>query len=388
MNEFDHLRRMRADVPESGPEELAMRTGWRPGDERPTPRSRPTSLLPLALSGSAVLVAAAVFAFLVLGPVDLTEPDTVTVGPGPASSEGAEDADAMEVMGPVIEAARDREGADGPVWHQRYTWGAAWGVGPDDDRYGVYRVYEEERWMNLERNLSTNEITSTDWSLVDEDDRPAWERDGSPTFWAHDPETGRQEIPTAEEGDGPADAGAVAYGFGYGSLSPEDLQELPSDPEGLREVLWGERRSSADREFMEETLVEAGYRSESEQRFSLVKGTLALPLPPEVRAGVYEVLADVPGVHAAEGVTEDRSGRPAVGIAFDLGDTERGRYEERVLFDPETGLPLSVERVVVEPPASEADWSEPGDVVEYRLYESIEWTDAWPDVVEHPLPED
>ncbi|MCK9870637.1 CU044_5270 family protein [Nocardiopsis dassonvillei] len=387
MNELDHLRRMRAEVREPGIEELALRTGWRPDGDRPPPRPRPVSLLPLTLSGAAVLVAAAVFAFLVLGPIDLMEPDTITAGPGPASSEESGGADAMEVMGPVIEAARDREGADGPVWHQRYTWGTAWGVGPDDDRYGVYRVYEEERWMNLERNLSTNEITSTDWSLVDEDDRPAWERDGSPTFWAHDPETGRPEIPTAEEDDGPADATGTSYGFGYGFLNPQELRELPSDPGRLEEILWAEPYGEDVSEEVRAWLPEEGYHSEAEQRLSLLVSTLDLPLPPEVRAGVYEVLAGMPGVRAA-GVTEDMSGRAAVGVAYDLGDAERGRYEERVLFDPGTGLPLSVERVVVEPAASEADWSEPGDVVRYRLYEATGWTDEWPDVFVHPLLEE
>ncbi|NYH51737.1 hypothetical protein HNR06_001326 [Nocardiopsis arvandica] len=390
MNELDHLRRMRADVPESGPEELAVRTGWRPGGERPASRTRPVSLLPLALSGAAVLTAAAVFAFLVLGPTDLMEPDTVAAGPPPGSSNGPGDADsAMEVMAPVAEAAAGAPRPDGAVWYQHYTWGRAWGVGPEDDRYGVYRVYEEERWMHLEKGLSTNDIPSTDWSLVDEDDRPAWERDGSPTFWPRDPGAERPEIPTAEEGDGPADAGPTGYGFGYGSLAPQELQELPPDPERLEEILWdGRPQDALEREFREEALAEEGYHSEPEQRFALLKGTLTLPLPPEVRAGVYEVLAGMPGVRAAEGVTEDLSGRPAVGVAFDLGDAERGRYEERILFDPGTGTVRSVERVVVEPSASEADWSEPGDVVEYRLYEAAEWTDEWPDVAEHPLTEE
>ncbi len=386
MNELDHLRRMRAEVREPGIEELALRTGWRPGGDRPPPRPRPVSLLPLALSGAAVLTAAAVFAFLVLGPVGSPEPDSVAVGPATGPGGGS---DATEVMAPVIEAALSQQ-SEGSVWYQRYTWGEAWGVGPDDDRYGVYRVYEEEEWMNLERGLSTNDILSTDWSLVDEDDRPAWERDGSPTFWPYDSEAGRPEIPTAEEGDGPADAGATSYGFGYDTLSPRELQELPSDPAQLRGILWDEQQmEDFDQEFMEEALAEEGYHGESEQRFSLLTGALDLPLPPGVRAGVYGVLADMPGVRAAEGVTEDVSGRPAVGVVFDLGDAERGRYEERVLFDPGTGLPLSVERVVVEPAASEADWSEPGDVVHYRLYETTGWTDEWPDVVEHdPLTEE
>lgn len=126
-----------------------------------------------------------------------------------------------------------------------------------------------------------DDILSTDWSLVDEDDRPAWERDGSPTFWPYDSEAERPEIPTVEEGDGPADAGAASYGFGYGTLIPRELQELPSDPAQLRGIPWDEQQAEdVDQEFMEEMLAEEGYHGGSEQRFSLLTGALDLPLPP------------------------------------------------------------------------------------------------------------
>ncbi|OLT28220.1 hypothetical protein BJF83_01865 [Nocardiopsis sp. CNR-923] len=378
MNEIDHLSRLRADVPEPTAEVLAVRTGWRPGGARPVRRVRATGRLPLVLSGAAVLVAAAVFTFLALGPGGFLASDSVAVDPLSPSSEGARnDGSAMEVMAPIAEAARSQP-VDGAVWQKSYTSADAWGVGPEGDRYGVYGIHELREWTDIETGRAAYARVSTDWSLVTDRVREAWQRDGSPTFWPE--ETGRLEIPAQVNDVVPFATDSVAYTIGGDSLNPQDLQDLPSDPDRLREMLRLEGDEDNGDEGYEGDTAEVGFPSVDEPSIVAVTGNLGLPLPPEVRAAVYEVMAGLPGVREAEGVTEDRSGRPAVGVAYDVDGLGDGRYEERILFDPGTGLLRSVERIVVEAPEWEADWARPGDVVHYRLYQTSEWNDAWPDV--------
>jgi hypothetical protein len=361
MNEMEILRRMRAGVPEPGVEELRMRTGWRPGGGRPPSRSRPVALLPLALSGAAVLVAAAVFAFLVLGPVGAPEPDSVAVGPGPSSSEEPGDAsDAREVMEPVIEAARSQE-ADGGAWYVRTVRGGSRSAGAGEEQYGIYGLQTWETWTVMEEGVTTDRVVSADWSLLRQEDRDAWERDGRPTYWPSDPETLSGEVPPDLSDLGPPDEGRpVAYALGTQVLTFEELQALPPDPEELSELLSTSEEAAVD---------------ENAASIALM---LEYPFPPEVRAGVYTVLARLPGARPLEGVT-DLSGRPAVGLAYDVGPGESGAYEQRLLFDPETGALLSDELVVIEPAASDSAWLGPGDVASYRLHESMGWTDERPE---------
>ncbi|MFC9090072.1 CU044_5270 family protein [Nocardiopsis dassonvillei] len=362
MNEMEILRRMRAGVPEPGIEELKMRTGWRPGGGRPPFRPRPVSLLPLALSGAAVLVAAAVFAFLVLGPVGGPEPGSVAVGPGPASSEGPGDTpDVMEVMGPVIEAARSQE-ADGGSWYTQVVEGRARAAGAEDNRYGIYGTVSYRTWTNLADGTVRSRNPSAEWHLMREEDRTAWERDGSPESWPHEPEFGWVATPRPEEDLGRLTQDrALDYAVGGRVLTYEEFRSLPSDPEELGERLL------------------TGHRGRGpEDETSPLWFLLHLPLSPEQRSGAYTVLAGIPGLHALEEAT-DVSGRPAVGVAYVVEDDYAGSVEHRFLFDRETGMLLSLETVLVESGEVWGEWCEPGDVIQYWLYESMGWTDEWPE---------
>ncbi|CAL9541851.1 hypothetical protein SUDANB121_04273 [Nocardiopsis dassonvillei] len=376
MNELDHLRNLRSEIPERSPEELALLTGWRPG-ERNVRQVRRPRLLPLALSGVAVVAAAAVFLALVVFPGSLT------VGVGPATEPSGEateaEAPAMEAMAPIIEAVRNQP-VEGDVWYQSITPGLAVPVGPEGDRYGVYDIRPGEQWswmgeLPLERGGSPDEEESLsaqrhgfgDWALVDDRHQAAWERDGSPEYWSSE-ETGDQPIPFASatnvEGEllGPGGAG---WSLGGGQQEHRDLQELPASPEELREMMLAYRDPEAP-------------ASEEDRLFLDIYHNLAIPTPPEVSAGMYTVLAGLPGLRPLGEVT-DRSDREAVGVAYAPGEpTDFGTVEYRLLFDPETGRLLSREEVVIEPAESVADWCEPGDVVDYILYET-----AW--IAEPPL---
>ncbi|MFL1379970.1 hypothetical protein [Nocardiopsis protaetiae] len=321
---------------------------------------------------------------------------TQDTAPPAADPAEAADGPAMAVMAPVIEAARAQP-VDGGVWHQERTWGEAWGVGPEDGRYGVYRVYRTEEWSwtgaydihtgefeGEEAGLSAQRTNETTWELVDERHRAAWERDGSPEYWPYDPVTERVEIPTREEGgeiSGPQPGG---WNLGAATVDHPGLQELPPDPSRLEEALFPDAETGAvDTAYQDHLVTEHGWTPESGEpdedtlRFLYVGTGLSLPFPPEVRAGVYTVLAGLPGVRPIEEAT-DVSGRAAVGVAYTLPPTAAGTVEQRLLFDPETGHLLSREAVVTEPSEAEADWSEPGDVVEYTLYGTPAWIEEPP----------
>ncbi|MFL1379969.1 CU044_5270 family protein [Nocardiopsis protaetiae] len=375
MNELDHLRTLRSEIPERSPEELALLTGWRPGGREFRSARRPRRL-PLVLSGLAVVAAAVVFLALVVFPGSLT----VGVGPAVDPSEEATEADApaMEAMAPIIEAVRDQP-VGGDVWYQSTTTGWAVGVGPEDDRYGVYDIRSSEQWSWMgelplesggspdeEESLSALRYDFGDWALVDDRHQAAWERDGSPDSWTGE-QTGDGPVPHASatnvEGEllGPSGTGWYLAG---GPLEHRDLQELPSSPEALREMILAYEDPDAPSAEEDRLFLDIGY-------------DLAIPLPPETMAGMYTVLAGLSGLRPLGEVT-DLSGRDAVGVAYAPADpTDFGTVEHRLLFDPETGRLLSREQVVIEPSASAADWCEPGDVVEYGLYETA-WIDEPP----------
>lgn len=373
MNELDHLRNLRSEVPERSPEELALLTGWRPGGEGVRPVRRPR-LLPLALSGVALVAAAAVFLALVVFPGSLT------VGVGPATDPSGEategEAPAMEVMGPIIEAARNQP-VEGDVWYQQITWAEAWAVGPQDDRYGVYHIRSNEEWswmgeLPLERGGSPDKEESLDarrwgpaaWALVDERHRAAWERDGSPVSWSHE-ETRNGPLPYVSDAEGELlGPGRISWSVGGGLYGHQELRELASSPEEVRDMLLAYRDPEAP-------------ANEEDRLFSLIRHNLVGPLPPDLTAGMYTVLAGLSGLRPLGEVT-DRSDREAVGVAYAPADpTDFGTVEHRLLFDPETGRLLSQEQVLIEPSASVADWCEPGDMVDYVLYETA-WIDEPP----------
>ncbi|MFY7068020.1 hypothetical protein ACOQFV_23840 [Nocardiopsis changdeensis] len=320
----------------------------------------------------------------------------------PAAETSAEPAEevptALEVMAPVIEEARNTP-VRGDVWNLRTDSAEAWGVGPEDDRYGVYDIYHAETWSWVDEydlgtgrseggeewGLHARRTDATTWKLLNEDAWAAWERDGSPVRWEPGPEGERPDIPTQEEGfgelSGPHPGG---WDFGLGTVDHQGLQEASPDPEDLEEMLFPASEPMPDDPaeqgpdgIRHPSTTGSGYGSEEARRFSYVSRSLHLPFPPEVRAGMYTLLAGLPGVRPLEAV-RDVSGRSAVGVAYTLDPTDIGTVEHRVLFDPATGRLLSQEHVVVEPAASAADWCEPGDVVKYTLYEFSMWIDGPP----------
>lgn len=121
---------------------------------------------------------------------------------------------------------------------------------------------------------------------------------------------------------------------------------LPTDPDALYEKLrddvstWPE-----DDAGLEEDMFSAATQA-------LMSGML----PPDVRAALYQVMADIPGVRLTDDAA-DLAGRK--GVAFTLGSDDR--YRQEIILDPKTGEFIGERDVLTK----EFRGLEPGTVVAY-----------------------
>ncbi|HEY3687284.1 MAG TPA: CU044_5270 family protein [Streptosporangiaceae bacterium] len=226
-------------------------------------------------------------------------------------------------------------------------------------------------------------------------DRAAWRRDGSPTSWNGAAATGLADPEGYTDGGGTArtapgarvndtDAGGTPgkpFMVGPRALSPAGLRALPADPAKLRALLlqdWRRLRSAGDQ-------TEASYLMETAPRI------LTMPVPPEVRAALYRMLAGLPDVRSL-GTVRDVAGRRGAAIAVDAVHRQCGdgrpadggavgrvpwcTVQQRLVINPATGMPLAVELRYVKRP--DGRWNAPGGLFSYQVYRAAGWTDAAP----------
>ena len=137
-----------------------------------------------------------------------------------------------------------------------------------------------------------------------------------------------------------------------GSGMPFDASELPTDPAVLREMIEAREIQGVQGPPGEaETFVLIG---------DMLRGTY---LPSALRAAIYELTAELPGVELL-GEVEDPVGRPGIGIAFT--DERRGTTHE-LIFDPETSALLG-ERDSLARSGAYGFEAPPGTPVGYAAY--------------------
>lgn len=293
-------------------------------------------------------------------------PDTAPPAPAPSPPPSAEADPVVELM---TDLARTQEALpEGEVWHLRTEFGLPYGAGPEGNRYGVHGLDLREEWVRLSDGMLLERNTEYDWKLVSPAGEAAWAADGSPTSWESDFDLGRPSVPGEPRSvhEVPGELGAPEPGEFQVDQQYHDidgLRSLPTSPEGMAGLFPPE----------EETGHPVGHTAYTVGR------TLEDPVTPQIRSALYLRLAEIEGARVLE-EAEDRAGRPSVGVAFpDEGDEPHGTdLEARLFFDPETGMPRSLEFTVVEPSPLESQWLSPGDVYNYWLYEEIGWTDDWP----------
>ncbi|MEU9828945.1 CU044_5270 family protein [Micromonospora chersina] len=134
--------------------------------------------------------------------------------------------------------------------------------------------------------------------------------------------------------------------------SARELAGLPITPAKLKDKLLGWYADAGATEGRDQFLFHSGA--------ALV---LDLPVPPQVRAAAYRMLAAMPGVTSLGRVT-DQLGRSGVAVTV-TRQGDFGRAQTRLIVDPTTGQALAQESWVADSPASwtaviAARWSDDG----------------------------
>ncbi|MGA4990227.1 CU044_5270 family protein [Nonomuraea bangladeshensis] len=366
MNDLDLVRGVYDDPPPpSTATAAAARRRMLSQDDR-LPARRLTWRMPLGLVAAATATAVAAVLALPPGGDSVRPRPSVTMDQSP--------------RGMMLAAATQAElQQEGRYWytHQRTAF-AALALG----RTGGYVVEERTEffaWTGQRRGDGAS-FYGRDFpgKLQTEADADAWRAAGSPSSWQIR-SSGRTRALAAEpspwqEDDPDARGGGVFDVGGLGRFTYQELQDLPTDPEDLRELLCegsiklADGRTGAPKSCEEPTSV-------LDQVFSLLANT---PVPPKVRAGLMRLITDHPGVQRL-GAVKDSLGRAAVALAapFESADG-RGTIQRQVLFDQRTGELLGSRDIQLEPGPDSEKWQVTGRVLDYWAIVDSGWTDARP----------
>ncbi|HET6998642.1 MAG TPA: CU044_5270 family protein [Solirubrobacterales bacterium] len=199
-------------------------------------------------------------------------------------------------------------------------------------QWSALRPVVRETWVSFDGSrMGRAREVSGEARFVSEDQRRHWVAAGEPPL----PEAGHVEDMTLS-----------------GSGEFVDASGLPTDPVSLRELIEARKIPGLSGPPGEaETFVLIG---------DMLRGTY---LPAEIRAALYEVTAELPGVELL-GKVEDPVGRPGMGVAFT--DEKRGTRQE-LIFDPETSVLLG-ERVSLVRSGVYGFEAPPGTPIGYTAY--------------------
>jgi len=139
--------------------------------------------------------------------------------------------------------------------------------------------------------------------------------------------------------DGAAPAGTLLTA---GILPYWQMNRLPTQPATLRRAL--ERLLVASAPNRTPGPMMRQLQSHPSQLFSPISQFLFLPTSPQLRAALFRVLAQLPGVQLL-GHRRDRLGRAGIAVAITQGGPDRVR--EELLFDPSTSNVLQIETVLL-----------------------------------------
>lgn len=200
------------------------------------------------------------------------------------------------------------------------------------DEWSVLLPRLREAWISFDgsRQGRVREVTGKP-RFVSAGQRAGWVAAGSPPL----PKAGRVEDSTLSGGGGFLDAA-----------------DLPTEPAALRRLIEAREIPGVE-----------GPPGEAET-FVLIGDMLRETyLPPAVRAAIYELTAELPGVELL-GEVRDPVGRPGTGIAFT--DRKRGTRQE-LIFDPDDSTLLGERVSIVRSGAFGFD-AEPGTPIGYAAY--------------------
>jgi hypothetical protein len=247
--------------------------------------------------------------------------------------------------------------SDGAYWRTSVVTGQL--VLSPDRRYVIKRESARETWLTRRygdrwsgRYLGARPATP--------EDEAAWRAAGSPSAWRFPDQLieaapGRQRSGPHRVGWRNADGILTKQLVGWTAL-----RTVPSDPTALRAFLVAH--------IAQEKGAFVGRQMEAELRETCLELITALPVPPDVRASAYQILASMPGMKP-EGAVADPLGRTGQALSYQYGTSD-----ERLVIDPASGLPLAVETSSVTKAADGRDV----EVGHFTAYQQIGWTDERP----------
>ncbi|MFC6880200.1 MULTISPECIES: CU044_5270 family protein [Actinomadura] len=326
MNETDELAEVRAlfdEPPAASPQVVTAARARLTEDGAPRRRGarRRAPRFVAAGFGLAAAATAAAITVVVAGQGDANDPN------------GRRSAHALLLM--AAQQAESAPPGGGKYWHHTMRTDELVQVGkPGHAAYQVYARWRHEVWMPsdgsgpaLGKSQELGAVPAT------EADRNAWRKEGSPaTFRGTEGGSAISSKPGKPGVDRtkPADYEQL---FGQ-SLTPQDVQALPTDPGRLKSALLRliQRQSPEDGD---------------EQLFDWGSSVLLhYPASPKVRAATYRMLADLPGVRKL-GTVKDREGRTGTAVGIDIGKDDQGStFGDRLIIDPASGRALTSETVM------------------------------------------
>ena len=218
--------------------------------------------------------------------------------------------------------------------------------------YYFYEVNNVGDWDALDGTGGFRREEGEDKIFLTDKDRKGWERAGSPT-WS----SGESESQALTRGNG-------GYSFGASGLTLGQLMRLPTDQQELEGIIEKAARSTD--------------KSPAEEMWTIFGDISDAPLSPQFRSALYTVLAShVDGVSYL-GSTVDPIGRTGTGIARSTGEGT----EERIIFDPSTGLLLATETVATQ----DLPGAPQGSVIDYYIVLESKAVDKSGTPWESPLP--
>ncbi|MES9607896.1 CU044_5270 family protein [Actinomadura sp. NPDC000929] len=399
MDEIDALRQMRTGLAvEEAPELLARRIDWRAGGAPSRPRRRLRIQL-VSVAATAAVAAGTVAALVSTGDGD------------PDGAPRVESTVPLKGNALLVAATNALKAPTGRYWHTRTVMGDIYAVGKSAaDHYKVDSRQGNEAWFGPDGKGRSTHIEFADVPVTAQDKRK-WEAAGSLKMVpVPDPEGTGQTVflDMASEGGPP---NWMPADDDFDGMTMKQLTELPTEPEALKEALLGLRGHwhAVSKNGEKAEPIRALRGQERVRALSDVAGDLlsTAPAPPKVRAAVFRMLADLPGVRP-EGRTTDPLGRTGTVVSLPLTTTaplglftapkQLGTYRRQFIVDPATGSLLAIRDLVAKPPhgsrplppgddgrprALEAKdmpdrFHKPGEVAAYRAFEVAGWTDARP----------
>jgi hypothetical protein len=167
-------------------------------------------------------------------------------------------------------------------------------------------------------------------------DRARWIAAGSPSLAGLSESYDRRFAP-----------GGLAYPLDIDGFHQAELLSMANDPDALAAAIRAEAEKNSNPLGWEMLVIVSDLLGES-------------AAPPALRASLYQVAAEIPGIQLVGTVT-DRAGRKGIAVAASRED-----QQHELIFDPRTSALLAVEDTLRHPIADTA--APAGTVIAYTLY--------------------